>query len=111
MIKLFSGAVVAAVLMAAASAHAEPQKVVVVTGTIAYREAQLATPAGAARLLGRIDAMARRLCASSFQTIPHPDDQSRACRHQAVARAVDTLAAPLVTAAYADRHPLSIASR
>src|SRR5689334_14405565 len=102
MTKLFSAALGAAVLLAAASATAEPQKVTVVTGTIAYREAQLATPAGAAQLLRRIDPKARQLCASPYQSVPHPDDQARACRHQAVARAVDTLAAPLVTAAYAN---------
>jgi len=113
MTKLFSAAAIAAVLItAAASAKAEDHKVTVVDRTITYDDAKLATPHGAARLLSRIENMAQQLCASSSPSVPHLDAQGRVCRTQAVARAVDALAAPLVTAAHADRRAaITVASR
>ncbi len=110
MTKSFAAALAAALI--AASAHADTRTVVVVARTLTYDDAKLATPHGAAKLLSRIDNMAQQLCASSSPSVPHLDTQGRACRSQAVARAVEALAAPLVTAAHADRQAdLKVASR
>jgi len=112
MIKLMTSAAATLTLLAAASAHAETRGLTVVSTTLAYETEDLANPMGAEKMLTRIDRAARQLCASSSPVVRHPDAQASLCRAKAVARAVDTLAAPLVTAAYAARRAdVAVASR
>ena len=112
MIKLMTTAAAALTFLAAASAHAETRGLTIVSTTLAYETEDLSNPMGAEKMLNRIDRAARRLCASSSPAVRHPDAQARLCHAKAVARAVATLAAPLVTAAYAARRPdVAVASR
>ena len=110
--KSFSAAAAALTILAASSAHAETQTLVMLSTTLSYQSQDVAEPAGAARMLSRIERTARRLCSYTSPIIPHGDARSRACEAQSVARAVDSMAAPLVTAAFAEKHAeVTLASR
>jgi len=107
MSKVISASAALVVLLAAAAAQAEPRRIVVVRETLTYDTSELTTANGAKGLLNRIERTAQRICAPASHS---PVDARyfkavRACRAQAVAKGVDTLNAPLVTAAYAGRYP------
>lgn len=110
MTKLMTAATAALTLLAAASAHAETKGLSMVSTTLTYETQDLASTAGAEKMLVRIDLAARRLCAASSPVVRPVNAQSRLCRAKAVARAVDMLAAPLVTAAYQGRQ-VEVATR
>ena len=110
MTKLLSATAVALTLFAATSANAETKGLTMVTTTLAYDTRDIANPAGAAKMLSRIELAAQNLCAPSSPTAKPTGRLVVVCRHAAVARAVDTLAAPLVTAAYQGRQ-VEVASR
>lgn len=88
-------------------------QVKVVHGVVRYATAELASPAAADRLFLRIRYRATQLC----RPVGLPRVQlglgadGRACRDRAVARAVQDLAAPLVTDAFERRTAREIASR
>ena len=100
MTKLFSAAAATLAILCATSAQAETQRLVMVSTTLAYDTQDLTGAAGATKLLGRIELAARKLCAVNSPAASPTSRHVVACRHAAVARAVDNLAAPLVTAAY-----------
>ena len=103
MTKLLSTTALVVILAAATSAHAEIGSFTVVSKTITYGDTELASPKGANRLLERIDLAARGLCAPN-STVAWPYSHAfQVCRTKAVAKAVGSLAAPLVTAAYERR--------
>ena len=110
MTKLMTAATAALTLLAAASAHAETKGLNMVSTTLRYETQDLANSTGAEKMLTRIDRVARQLCASNSPVERHADAQSRRCRAQAITRAVDMLAAPLVTAAYQGRQ-VEVATR
>ena len=103
-----------ATLLAAGAVQAESRRIVVLSETITYDSAELSAAGGAKVLLNRIERTAQRLCAPASRSpvdLPH-SKTVMACRAQAVAKGVDTLNAPLVTAAYAGRYPaVAIAAR
>jgi UrcA family protein len=112
MTKLFAATALAAMtIVAGSSAKAETQGLRVVSTTLSYETQDLANPAGATKMLGRIELAARKLCASASPAEPVNSRSVLSCRRAAVARAVDTLAAPLVSAAYAGHRPIDLASR
>lgn len=110
MIKLITTAAAALTFLAAASAQAETRGLKMLSMTLAYRTQDIANPTGAEKMLSRIDSAARRLCASTSPVVRRPDAQARLCQAKTVARAVDTLAAPLVTAVYQGRQ-VEVATR
>jgi UrcA family protein len=104
MFKLLAAAGVVLAVLSASPVQAAPlTRVVLVTEAIPYSEADLANDQAATDLLGRIERTARRLCApASHSPLDTPHRRVvRQCEAKAVDRAVATLAAPLVTAAYA----------
>lgn len=97
-------------MICASAAHAERGHKVVVSQTIKYSDAELATDRGAADVLKRIERSARSLCRPSSHS---PLDRSPTswavkCQSDAVARAVDTLGSPIVTAEYRRLYPQAV---
>jgi UrcA family protein len=92
-------------------AHAEgvgSARHIMLRARLHYASAEVGTPEGAQRLLGRIDTLARSLCSTQSDAIPdhHLAARIAECRTQAVARTVVELNEPLVTVAYAERSAL-----
>ncbi len=70
---------------------------------ISYADLNLANPAGAEAMLGRIDAAAQAVCdpGDTRQIVLHR--LAQVCEHDAVERAVANLGQPLVVARYQER--------
>ncbi|HVY66196.1 MAG TPA: UrcA family protein [Gammaproteobacteria bacterium] len=88
----------------AASAAPADGDVVTRSVTLRYDPADLRTPRGADKLLGRIAGAAMRVCDEGGSMAQLIESSSyRNCRHDAIARAVIEVNRPAVTAAY-NRH-------
>ena len=112
MSKPFSAAAIAAlVILAAPSAHAEINRLTMVSTTLVYESQDIANRAGASKMLRRIELAAQKLCTPTSPAATPTSPHAMACRRAAVAKAVDSLAAPLVSAAYAGQRPVDLASR
>jgi UrcA family protein len=110
--KFITTAVVVVALGAAASVQAETRRVVIASDTLSFNTADLASSAGSLALLRRVERTAWRLCRTSGSPLdPHASAAASRCRIQAVARAVQTLDAPLVTAAFNGRGGRQLAAR
>ena len=108
----FATSAAALAVLSAAAAHAQTHRLVVVSETLTYQTQDVASPAGASKMLKRIELAALRLCATNSPASSPTGRLTMACRRAAVSRAVATLDAPLVTAAYAARRPaVAIAAR
>ena len=99
--KLFFAASAASLaVFTAAAAQAEIHELRMVSTTLPYETQDLANPAGAKKMLSRIERAALRLCVSNSPAASPTGRLAMACRRPAVSRAVTSLAAPMVTAAY-----------
>ena len=106
---LSAAAIAALVMFAAPSAQAEINRLTMVSTTLAYGSQDIANSAGASKMLRRIELAAQKLCAPSSPAATPTSRQAMACRRATVAKAVDRLAAPMVTAAYDGK--IELASR
>ena len=113
MSKLVFASAAAFAIVAASSAHAELPRLMMVSQTITYDTASLATPDGAQAVLRRIERAALRACSPrSNSPVEQPvSPMIMRCRAQAVANAVEALGAPLVTAAYRNQPAVAVAAR
>jgi UrcA family protein len=112
MTRLLSAAAAALMILAAASAQAETKQLTIVSTTLEFHTRDLTDPAGAARMLARIELAAQRLCTPTSPVARQTSRTVLACRHAAIERAVATLGAPMVTAAYSAGQPdLALAAR
>ena len=108
---LSAAAIAALVILAAPSAQAQSSRLTMVSTTLPYESQQIANPAGASKMLRRIELAAQKLCAPSTPVATPNSRQAMACRRATVAKAVDRLAAPMVTAAYVGHRQVDLASR
>ena len=108
---LSAAAIAALVILAAPSAHAEINRLTMVSTTLVYESQDIANRAGASKMLRRIELAAQKLCTPTSPAATPTSPHAMACRRAAVAKAVDSLAAPLVSAAYAGQRPVDLASR
>ena len=108
---LSAAAIAALVILAAPSAHAQIGRLTMVSTTLAYQSHDIAHPAGASKMLRRIELAAQKLCTPNSPVATPTSRQAMACRRATVAKAVDQLDAPMVTAAYTGRRPVDLASR
>jgi UrcA family protein len=93
---------VATALAAAPAAETMPQVVV------KYADLDLATDAGAATLLHRIEGAARQVCGNPRELQPLERSQLvKHCNAEAIARAVTEVGAPKVTLVYRARYSTS----
>lgn len=106
-------AAAAMIFSAFAAAPASAATSGVRTETVRYADLNLNSQAGAHAMLSRIDYAARRACFSMTGPMPLTSRAAiRACRTDAMANAVDTLNAPMVSAMYYGREPnIIVASR
>ena len=113
MSRLISAAAAAFAVVAASSAHAEMPRIVMVSQTISYDTAKLATPESATALLRRIERAAQRACSPRMNSPAEPQVSAAIirCRAQAVANAVENLGAPMVTAAHRNRQAVAVAAQ
>ena len=106
---LSAAAITALAILAAPSAQAQSSRLTMVSTTLPYESQQIANPAGASKMLRRIELAAQKLCTPSTPVATPTSRQAMACRRATVAKAVDRLAAPMVTAAYDGK--IELASR
>lgn len=110
---MIAAAALCALATAPAAAQAQIGKLKVVHSVIRYDPAALARADSAERMFKRIRLHATQLCRPDGQARVQAglSAETRACRDRAVARAVQDLAAPLVTDAFERRTAREIASR
>jgi UrcA family protein len=87
---------------------ADDQKVSVV---VHYQDAELRTPAGAAKLAHRIRSAAFKVCGGADDPIILTSSDYQRCERQAVDRSVATLGAPLVADALGRPFATALAGR
>ena len=106
---LSAAAIAALMILAAPSAHAQIGRLTMVSTTLAYQSHDIAHSAGASKMLRRIELAAQKLCTPNSPAATPTSPHVMACRRAAVAKAVDQLDAPMVTAAYTGQ--VDLASR
>ena len=89
-----------AIALCAASAEARPKHILSIA-RVEVGDLDLATPAGAAAVVQRLDVAAAALCnAPRSPLLPRQQAQEWRCRREAVAGAVDRMATPALTVAF-----------
>jgi UrcA family protein len=97
--------ILAAALLAASAAEAEPRRTLAVTH-IAIGDLDLQSHAGAERLLRRLNAAAGQLCSAvRSPLLPAAEGRAYHCRREAVRAAVGRLNTPSLSRAYAMLFP------
>src|SRR5258705_7265663 len=100
--KLFCAAVVGGLVLTSAVSAAERPRRIILTESVRTDDLDLNTAAGAGQMFRRIKGAAESACqqpsSGLFPWVPY---ETWRCRREAIARAVEHLNAPLVTATYA----------
>lgn len=104
-------AVVSAAAVLGASARPTLAQTEPASVRVAYVDLNLATDAGAARMLARIEAAASQVCEGHRQGQKgvEPEARYRACHRTTVAQSVEQVGAPRLTTLYAGRSTTQLA--
>lgn len=88
---------------ATSAAHAATESADAPALTVRYSDLNLATEQGSLALYGRIVAAAQQVCVADDIRDLHAVAAARACREQAIAKAVRDVHSPVLASLYAER--------